>query len=222
MDRLFEKVHPLIIRASEQVLVGIVLAFHVIVFALLTIPESISSATSLGELVWDQFSTPSPHVPAGDLTFRLIKIWTNHVVDVELPRFRNLAARFDWKLALILRSLQLCAASLTKPLLVDRALVHLFESKTKVSGNRQDGIAIVGPEDRRVRRLGQRSPGGTVMIDLRAMPSLDELAADPSCARACPRGCGRYGVVQLAILGDALEQPAGCRSQPAEHRSWSR
>lgn len=92
MDRLSEKLGNLIISAGEQFLVASVQAFHAIVFALLTIPESISSATSLGELAWDQLSSPGPHAPAGDLTFRLIKIWTNHVVDVELPRFRKLAA----------------------------------------------------------------------------------------------------------------------------------
>ena len=31
-------------------------------------------------------STPSPSVPAGDLTAELIKIWTNHLIDVEFPR----------------------------------------------------------------------------------------------------------------------------------------
>lgn len=106
MDRLIEKLRRLIISACEQVLVASVLAFHVITFALLTIPESIASATSLGDLIWDQFSTPSPHLPAGDLTFQLIKIWTNHVVDVELPRFADLATRFDSNLALSLRSLE--------------------------------------------------------------------------------------------------------------------
>lgn len=141
MDLLLEKLRGLIISASEQILVAIVLAFHVITFALLTIPESITSATSLGELLWDQFSSPSPHLPAGDLTFRLIKIWTNHVVDVEIPRVRNLAARFDWEFALSHRSLER-PASLTKPLQADRALVHLSESKTELSGNRHDGIAI--------------------------------------------------------------------------------
>src|ERR1700687_2668807 len=142
MDRLFEKVRPLMIYASEQVLVGIVLAFHVTVFALLTIPESISSATSLGGLAWDQLSSPSPHAPAGDLTFRLFRIWTNHVVDVEIPRFRNLAARFDGKLALSLSSFEQRSPSLTLPLPVARALLQLGESKTQVSTNRQDGIAI--------------------------------------------------------------------------------
>jgi hypothetical protein len=57
------------------------------------------------------------------------------------------------------------------------------------------------------------------MTDLRGMPSLDEPAADPSRAAGRPRRAGRYGVVRLAILGDAIEQPVGCRSQPAEHRS---
>jgi hypothetical protein len=59
------------------------------------------------------------------------------------------------------------------------------------------------------------------MTDLLAMPSLEELAADPSCAAGLPKGRGRYRVVRLAILGDALEQSAGCGSQPVEHRSWS-
>jgi hypothetical protein len=57
------------------------------------------------------------------------------------------------------------------------------------------------------------------MTDLRGMPSLDEPAADPSRAAGRPRRAGRYGVVRLAILGDAIEQPVGCRSQPAKHRS---
>ena len=104
MDLAFEKVRPFVIHAGEQVLVGIVLAFHVTVFALLTIPESITSVVSLGELAWDQLSSPGPHAPAGDLSFRLFKIWTSHVVDVELPRFRNFAARFDAKLASSLSS----------------------------------------------------------------------------------------------------------------------
>ena len=90
MERFIKKLRDLIRSGGEQVLVASVMAFHVIVFALLTIPESITSATSLGDLAWDQLSSPSPHAPAGDLTFQLIKFWTNHVVDVELPRFRNL------------------------------------------------------------------------------------------------------------------------------------
>ena len=132
MDLVFEKVRPFVTYVGEQVLVGIVLAFHVTVFALLTIPESISSATSLGGLAWDQLSSPSPHAPAGDLTFRLFKIWTNHFVDVEIPRFRNLAARFDGKLALSLSSFEQRSASLTIPLPVDRALVQLGNRKHKV------------------------------------------------------------------------------------------
>jgi hypothetical protein len=50
MDLIFEKVRPFVTYVGEQVLVGIVLAFHVTVFALLIIPESISSPTSLGGL----------------------------------------------------------------------------------------------------------------------------------------------------------------------------
>ncbi|HSU90779.1 MAG TPA: hypothetical protein VLI44_04980, partial [Sporolactobacillaceae bacterium] len=114
-----------------QVLVASVLAFHVIVFALLTIPESICSATWLGDLIWDQFSTPCPHAPAGDLTLRLIKIWTNHVVEIELPQFPDLAARFDWKFVMSLRSVEWRCASLAKPLLVDRVLVAESDPKKR-------------------------------------------------------------------------------------------
>ena len=90
MDRLIKKLRLLIVSAGEQILVASVVAFHVIAFALVTIPESVSSVTSLGELALDQLSSPSPHAPAGDLTFRLIKIWTNHVVEVAFPRFQSL------------------------------------------------------------------------------------------------------------------------------------
>jgi hypothetical protein len=93
MDRLVEKIRLLTLSAGEQVLVAIVLAFHVIAFALLTIPESVSSVTSLGGLVWDQLSSPSPYAPAGDVTLRLIKIWKNYVVEVELPRLRSLGLK---------------------------------------------------------------------------------------------------------------------------------
>src|SRR6266478_596649 len=115
MDLAFEKVRPLVIYVGEQVLVGIVLAFHVTVFALLTIPESISSPASLGGLAWDQLSSPGPHAPAGDLSLRLFKIWTSHVFDVELARFRNLAARIDRKLASSLSSFARRSGFLTRP-----------------------------------------------------------------------------------------------------------
>ena len=90
MDRLLKELRTLIVRAGEQILVASVLASHLIAVAILTIPDSLS-VTSISDLVWDQFSTPSPHAPAGDLTFRLLKIWTDHIVDVELPRFRNIS-----------------------------------------------------------------------------------------------------------------------------------
>ena len=95
MDRLLEKLPRLITSGCEQALVAIVLACFVIAFALLTIPDSISSFTSLCELAWDQLSAPSPHAPAGDLTFRLIKIWTNHVVDLEFPKLIRAGASED-------------------------------------------------------------------------------------------------------------------------------
>ena len=89
MDRLFEKLRSLIIRAGEQVLVVGVKTLHLITFAILTMREPMSAA-SLGDLIWDQFSTPSPPAPAGNLTFWLLKVWTDYIIEVELLRFRNL------------------------------------------------------------------------------------------------------------------------------------
>ena len=91
MDRLFKKLRSLIIRAGEQILVASVLAFYLILVAMLTIPDSLS-LISLSDLVWDQFSTPSPHAPAGDVTFKLLKIWADHIFDVEVPRIRCISA----------------------------------------------------------------------------------------------------------------------------------
>jgi len=90
MDCSFKKLRTLIIRAGEQILVASVLAFYLIVIAMLTIPDSLS-LTSLSDLVWDQFSTPSPHAPAGDVTFKLLKIWADHLIDVEIPRIRKVS-----------------------------------------------------------------------------------------------------------------------------------
>jgi hypothetical protein len=91
MDRLLKKLRALTVRAGEQILVASVLAFHLIAVAILTIPDSLS-VTSLGDLVWDQFSTPGPHAPAGDVTFKLLKIWADHIIDVEIPRIRSISA----------------------------------------------------------------------------------------------------------------------------------
>src|SRR5690348_2800300 len=82
MELLAEKIRDLIVSACEQFIVASVQGFHAIIFALLTVPECVSSATSLSHLAWDQVSSPGPHAPAGDLTLPAIKIWTNHVVEV--------------------------------------------------------------------------------------------------------------------------------------------
>jgi hypothetical protein len=136
MERLAKKVRILIVSACEQFIVASVQGFHAIFFALVTIPECICSVTSLSQMAWDQVSSPSPHAPAGDLTLPVIKIWTNHVVEIELPRFRNLVVRFDWQSALILSSLEWHSILVIR-LVVDRAL----ESKTHLFANRQDCIA---------------------------------------------------------------------------------
>src|SRR6266481_8877663 len=101
MELLVEKIRHLIVSASEQFIVASVQGFHAIVFALLTVPECISSATSISQLAWDQVSSPSPHAPAGDLTIHLIKIWTNHVVEVVVPQVRSRATQADLTLLLV-------------------------------------------------------------------------------------------------------------------------
>jgi hypothetical protein len=88
MHRYLKNPRHLVTRACQQVVVAIILAFHVIAFALLTIPESITCATSLSDLAWDQLSSPSPNPPAGNLSFRLIMCWMNHTTEVILPRLR--------------------------------------------------------------------------------------------------------------------------------------
>jgi hypothetical protein len=73
------------------------LAIHIIGVVILASPEVncvvVSSATSLGHLAWCQLSTPSPPTPAGDITVELIRIWWNHVLEVEIPRFPVLQFR---------------------------------------------------------------------------------------------------------------------------------
>jgi len=92
MEHIAEKIRDLIVNAGEQFIVASVQGFHAIVFALLTVPECICSATSLSQLAWDQVSSPGPHAPAGDLTLHLIKIWMNHVVEVVVPQVKRAVA----------------------------------------------------------------------------------------------------------------------------------
>jgi hypothetical protein len=101
MEHIAEKIRDLIVNAGEQFIVASVQGFHAIVFALLTVPECIWSATSLSQLAWDQVSSPGPHAPAGDLTLHLIKIWMNHVVEVVFPRVRSRATQAGLILLLI-------------------------------------------------------------------------------------------------------------------------
>ena len=101
MELLAEKIRNLIVSACEHFIVASVQGFHAIVFALLTVPECISSATSISHLAWDQMSSPGPQAPAGDLTLHLIKIWTNHVVEVVVPRVHSRATQAGLILLLI-------------------------------------------------------------------------------------------------------------------------
>jgi hypothetical protein len=87
---------------STQVIVVAALAIEAAIVLITTaVPDFgcalLSSATSLGRTVWDQLSTPSPPMPAGDITLRLIRIWLNHAIEVELPQLSGLAGiRLKW------------------------------------------------------------------------------------------------------------------------------
>jgi len=111
MEPLAEKLRNLIVSACEHFIVASVQGFHAFVFALLTIPECISSVTSLSQLAWDQLSSPSPHAPAGDLSLHLIKIWINHVVEIVVPQVRSRAAQADLILLLVGMCCRLCLSA---------------------------------------------------------------------------------------------------------------
>ena len=111
MELIAKKIRNLIVSACEQFIVASVQGFHAFVFALLTVPECICSATSISQLAWDQMSSPGPHAPAGDLTLQAIKIWTNHVVEVVVPRVRSRAAEADGILLLVGMFCKLCLSA---------------------------------------------------------------------------------------------------------------
>jgi len=94
MNYVLKKLNSIIGNASPQAIVATVLAMHLAVLASVVVPELSctigSSLIWLGQLGWDQLSSPSPPTPAGDITMRVIRIWTNHVAEVELPQLRAL------------------------------------------------------------------------------------------------------------------------------------
>jgi hypothetical protein len=95
MEFAFKRLSRMIATTSPRALVATLVAIHLIVVAILAVPEfncvAMSSATSLGHMAWSQLSTPSPPTPAGDITMRLIRIWSNHFLEVEIPRFLRFA-----------------------------------------------------------------------------------------------------------------------------------
>ncbi|HYL60751.1 MAG TPA: hypothetical protein VEU51_17935 [Candidatus Acidoferrales bacterium] len=90
------KLNVVLVSAGPKAVVAILLAIHVIVLAMFAVPMvntvAISSASSLGHLAWSQLSTPGPPTPAGDITIKLIRIWWNHVREVEIPRLVKFAS----------------------------------------------------------------------------------------------------------------------------------
>ena len=95
MDLALVKLGCVSSSESTQLIVVAALAIETAIVLLTTaVPDFgctfVSFATSLGQTVWVQLSTPSPPMPAGDITIRLIRMWLNHAVEVELPRLRSL------------------------------------------------------------------------------------------------------------------------------------
>ena len=99
MNYVLKKLLVILGNTSPQAIVATVLATHVAILALRAVPEL--SCTIASSLIWfaelgrDHLSSPNPPAPAGDITLRVIRIWTNHVAEVELPRLRLAAARID-------------------------------------------------------------------------------------------------------------------------------
>jgi hypothetical protein len=90
MNYVLKNLGSIIGNASPQAIVATVLAMHVAVLALLAVHELgctiASSLIWLGQLGWDQLSSPSPPMPAGDITMRLLRVWANHIIEVEVPK----------------------------------------------------------------------------------------------------------------------------------------
>ncbi len=75
-------------NAIQQAIVATVLTI-LGSLAVSELSDTIASAVSaLAQLGWVQLFSPSPPTPAGDITLRVIRIWTSHVAEVELPRLR--------------------------------------------------------------------------------------------------------------------------------------
>jgi len=90
-----KKLDRVIAIANPRALVAMLVAVHLILVAILAVPELnrvvTCSASSLGHLAWSQLSSPSPPTPAGNITMSLIRIWANHLLEVEVPRALDFA-----------------------------------------------------------------------------------------------------------------------------------
>ena len=104
MNFALKNLSRIVATASPRALVATLVAIHMIGIVILAFPEVhsalMSYATSLGHLAWSQLSTPGPPTPAGDITMKVIRIWWNHVLEVEIPRF----VRIDQGILVELRS----------------------------------------------------------------------------------------------------------------------
>ena len=75
--------------AIQQAIVAAVLTI-VCSLAGSELSDTVASAVSaLAQLGWDQLFSPSPPTPAGDITARMIRIWTSYVVAGVTPALRQ-------------------------------------------------------------------------------------------------------------------------------------
>jgi hypothetical protein len=95
MNFAIKNLSRIVATASPRALVATLVAIHMIGVVLLAFPEVnsalMSYATSFRHFAWSQLSTPGPPTPAGDITMKVIRIWWNHVLEVEIPRFAMFA-----------------------------------------------------------------------------------------------------------------------------------
>src|SRR5712692_498980 len=95
MNYVLENLRRITITNNPRIRVAAVLVTVaiIILFRLLSVPTFFnaknSGVTTFLQFVWDQVSSPSPPAPAGNLTMRLIRMWSLHFVEVTLPELRG-------------------------------------------------------------------------------------------------------------------------------------
>jgi hypothetical protein len=95
MTLVLKKLSNTVTPTSPRALVALLLVIHVIAAAIIASPEvncaAIISVKSIGHFAWSQLSSPSPPAPAGNITMKVVQMWANHFLEVEIPRLLKFA-----------------------------------------------------------------------------------------------------------------------------------